>query len=416
MPPVSYVQLLARNRCFRFLWFGQIVSQLGDWFSAITVQALILQYTGTATSLAWFMIASMLPGMLLGPVAGVAADRLPRKWVMIGADLLRMGIALGFLLVHDRQTVWIGYLCQAGLSSLAAFFEPARVSTVPNITREEELVSANALSSVTWSLLLTSGALVGGLIGRFFGPTAAFLLNSLSFLGSALLLTQVRVPSVPPGRVQHGFHDLLDGIRFVKARRDVLAALTAKMGWGLAGGIQVLLPIYGQRIFPLPGDRAGQLTISLLFAAGGLGTAIGPLIARRVVGRDPDRIRWAITVAFLLGGFFYLCMSRAPNLALAGAALLCSRMNGAVVWVFSTILLQIVVEDRFRGRVFAAETSFFTAAMMLSSVAVTEAMDRMHLSVPHATLTMGVVSGVVGMTWLACLIPGRIRAAEAPTA
>jgi len=130
-------------------------------------------------------------------------------------------------------------------------------------------------------------------------------------------------------------------------------------------------------------------------------------VARRWVGRDPARIRWAITGAFLLGGLFYAVMSLAPNLWLACAALFLARMNGAVVWVFSTILLQVLVRDSLRGRVFAAETSFFTAAMMLSSVAVTQAMDRWHVSVPQAALALGVVSGVVGLCWLALLLPGR---------
>lgn len=409
MPPISYAQLLRQNRSFRYLWYGQIVSQLGDWFSSITVQALILTYTRDPTSLAWFMIASMLPGLVLGPIAGVVVDRLPRKSVMIGADLLRMVIALGFLLLHDRGSVWVAYACQAGLASVTAFFEPARISTLPNVVTEEELVSANALSSVTWSILLTSGALVGGIIGRFFGPTVSFLLNSASFLGSALLLAQVLVPPTERGHHQHHLHDLLDGIRYVRRHASVLGALTAKLGWGLAGGMQVLLPLYGQRLFPLPGDRAGQLTISILFAAGGAGTAVGPIVARRWVGRDPTRIRWAITGAFLLGGLFYLMMSLAPNLWLACAALFLARMNGAVVWVFSTILLQVLVRDAFRGRVFAAETSFFTAAMMLSSVAVTQAMDRWHVSIPQAALALGVVSVAVGLCWLALLLPGRLR-------
>ncbi|HEU4752588.1 MAG TPA: MFS transporter, partial [Armatimonadota bacterium] len=235
---VSYVQLVRQNRDFRLFWGGQIVSQLGDWFSAITVQALLLRYTGQASSLAWFMVATMLPGLLLGPLAGVAVDRLPRKSVMVGADLVRMLIALGFLGFRGPETAWVAYACLAGLSSLTAFFEPARIATLPNITSDRELVAANALSSVTWSILLTSGAIVGGLVGRFFGSDAAFVLNGLSFLGSALLLARIRVPPT----AHEGHHSqagaVVAGFRYILDHPQVLGALTAKLGWGLAGGVQ----------------------------------------------------------------------------------------------------------------------------------------------------------------------------------
>src|SRR5207302_962389 len=108
---------------------------------------------------------------------------------------------------------------------------------------------------------------------------------------------------------------------------------------GLAGGIQALIPIYGQQVFPLPGDRNGQLSMSFLLAAGGFGTALGPIFARRLVGREIPRIRWAIALSFLLGGAYYACMARAPNLGLVALFLLLARFHGAIVWVFSTVLL-----------------------------------------------------------------------------
>ncbi len=407
MSAVSYGQLVRRNRNFRLYWGGQIVSQLGDWFSAITIQALLLQYTGQASSLAWFMVASMLPGLLLGPLAGVVVDRLPRRSVMIAADLLRAGIALGLLGLRGPDTAWVGYACVAGLAACAAFFEPARISTLPNITEEEELVTANALSSVTWSLMLTSGALVGGLVGRYLGTSAAFVLNAASFIGSALFLARMRVPATVQEGTSRGFRDLLDGFRYVRAHPGILWALTAKMGWGLAGGIQTLLPIYGARLFPLPGDRAGQLSISILFAASGVGTALGPVLARRVTGRNLVRIRWAIATSFVVAGLFYAAMAHAPNLGITGLLLLLARMHGAVVWVFSTVLLQILVQDRFRGRVFAAETSLFTGTMMLSSVATSRLLDSGTLGVPQLTLALGGISAVVGAVWLARLLTGR---------
>jgi len=407
MSTISYGALIRGNRNFRLWWGGQIVSQLGDWFSSITVQALLLSYTHNATSLLGFMVASMLPNFLLGPLAGVIVDRLPRKTVMIAADAGRAVIALGLLCFHGPSTIWIAYACVAGMSTLTAFFEPARISTLPKITSDEELVTANALSSVTWSVLLTSGAVIGGLVGRYLGPQAAFILNSASFVGSALLLRRMQVPPTDRGEAGgHGYTDLLNGFRYVSQHRQVLGALTAKLGWGLAGGLQVVIPIYGAQRFPLPNDAAGQLTISLLFAASGLGTALGPLIARKLTGRAIPRLRWAIAISFVMGGLYMMGMAGARNLFTASLFLLLARTHGAVVWVFSTVLLQILTKDCFRGRVFAAEISLFTGSMMLSSLAVSRALDNHLLSVPQVTSALGLVSIVVGLIWIANVARG----------
>ena len=401
MSSISYAALVRGNRNFRLWWGGQIVSQLGDWFSAITIQALLLDYTHSATALLWFLIATMLPNFLLGPVAGVIVDRLPRKTVMIGADVGRAVIALGLLFFRGPSTIWVAYACVAGMSSLTAFFEPARISTLPKITSDEELVTANALSSVTWSILLTSGAVAGGVVGMLLGPSAAFILNSLSFVGSALLIRGMQVPATEGGGASsRGFSELAAGFHYVRQRSDIFGALTAKLGWGLAGGMQVLIPIYGSQLFPIPNDRSGQLGISLLFAANGLGTALGPVIGRRLAGRDVGKIRWAIAISFVVAGFYYACMAAAPNLAALGGLLLLARMHGAIVWVFSTVLLQMLTEDRFRGRVFAAETSLFTGSMMLSSLFTSRALDLKWATVPQVTLALGVVSALVGVGWV----------------
>jgi MFS family permease len=409
MSSISYGELIRGNRNFRLWWGGQIVSQLGDWFSAITIQALLYSYTQSATALLWFMVATMLPNFLLGPVAGVIVDRLPRKAVMIGADLLRAGVAFGLLAFRGPETTWVAYACVAGISSLTAFFEPARISTLPKITSDEELVTANALSSVTWSILLTSGAVLGGLVGRYLGPAAAFALNGVSFLASAWLLRGLQVPPTERGpEKDRGFGELLAGYRYVGQHPEILAALTAKLGWGLAGGIQVLIPIFGARVFPLANDVNGQLSVSLLFAASGIGTALGPVIARRLTGRDLPKIRWAIAISFVLGGVFYACMAGAPGLFGVGLFLLLARMHGAVVWVFSTVLLQILTRDQYRGRVFAAETSLFTGSMMLSSLLTSRALDLHWASVAQMTLAMGVTSLGVGACWLLSLLRGKL--------
>jgi hypothetical protein len=405
---ISYGQLLRQNRDFRLLWGGQVVSQLGDWFNLITLQSLLLTLTGSASSLAALMVAQMLPLFLMSPVAGVVVDRLPRKQVMIASDLGRAGIALGFLLVRDRQTAWLAYGFYALLSSLTVFFEPARQAVIPAITRPEELVTANALGAVTWSVLLTSGALVGGVVTQYFGRDVAFVLNSVSFIGSALFIRGVHVTHVPAGHYAGGFGDLAAGFKYVAERRDLVALLSVKAVWGLTGGSQVLLALFGQRLFPL-GPGKGPLSISLLTAMSGIGTALGPVIGRRLTGSDRQRMYGAIAAGYLVGGAFFVALAHSRSLASAGAALFVGRMGGSLLWVFSTVLLQQSAADRFRGRVFAAEGALCTLTMALSGFAVGAAVDH-GVSAFTVAAVLGAISLIAGVAWcvgLRCFYRGK---------
>ena len=398
-PPIGYGQLLRQNREFRLLGLGQIVSQLGDWFNLVVLQVLLLKLTGSPTVIAWHLVASMLPAFLVGPLAGVVVDRLPRKTVMILADLARAGIALGFLFVRSPETVWIAYLCAAGLSFCSTFFEPARTALIPNIVNDRELVTANALGAVTWSTLLTAGALLGGVVAFLFGTSVAFVLNALSFVVSAVILSRLRpLPPAESGQAA-GVSGIVHGFRYVWGHATVGILIVVKSVLGLSNGIHVLIPIFGQQIYPLAGDVDGKLTISLLIAASGLGTALGPIWGRKIAGSDPRRMRWCVAGAFLWTGLFYVLLGYSPSLWWTILGLFLARQGGSLAWVFSTVLLQQATEDRFRGRVFAAEMSLFTMTMMCSGMGSAQVMVVWKLSPFTMMIYMGVILIVLGLLW-----------------
>src|SRR5436190_5090862 len=153
-PLNPYFALLRTNRNFRLLFIGQTISQLGDWFNAVAVFALLLDLTGSATAVAWMMIVQFLPIAIVGPMAGVVVDRVDRRRLMIAADVVRGCLILGLLLVRTPDQVWIAYLVMALTVSASAFFEPARTAIIPAFTTPDELLPANALSSATWSAML----------------------------------------------------------------------------------------------------------------------------------------------------------------------------------------------------------------------------------------------------------------------
>jgi MFS family permease len=363
----SYVRLLRGNRNFRRLWMAQIVSEIGDWFYTLSIYTLLLQLTGHAGSVALALMLQVLPQTFAGPTAGVVNDRLKRKHVMIAADLIRFVVVLAMLFVRSRSMVWLVYPLLLAETTMAAFFEPARSSVIPNIAPEGEVLVANTLSSATWSVNLLIGAAVGGVVAAFFGRDTVFVLNALSFLTSALLIGGMRfaephaeaaAPLRPRDLVD--FSPVLEGIRYIRSHPTLLPAVFAKAGELMVGPSWVIFTVMGAREFAVHGhgiDAAGgaMLGMSILLGGRGLGAMVGPLVAARWAGESDHRLRLGILFGYLTiaGGYGFLGASRTVWMAAVCAML--AHMGGSTVWVFSTTLLQLHTDDRFRGRVFAAD-------------------------------------------------------------
>lgn len=403
-----YLSLLRANRNFRLLYIGQAISQLGDWFNAVAVYALLLDLTGSATAVAWMMIVQFLPVAVVGPLAGVVVDRVDRRRLMITTDVLRGGLILWLLVIRTADQVWIAYVVMALTVGAQAFFEPARTATIPNITSADELLPANALASATWAAMLAIGASVGGIVTAIAGRNVAFGLNAVSFFCSAFFIGRTRYDSTPAAAARPaglaamtGITDLVEGLRYVRRESHVAALMCVKAGWGLAGGVLLLLTVFGQRVFPLAGGAAAG--IGVLYAARGVGAGLGPVALRWILGQQSQTLRRAIGPAFFTVGLFYVALAGAPTLALAAFAVLFAHVGGSILWVFSTVLLQMEVPDQFRGRVFAAELAFLTLVTSLSSYCTAFALDRIGWSPRTLSFILGVLFCIPGGLWLVIL-------------
>src|SRR5207244_13659609 len=142
-PSVGYLELLRSNRGFRFLWFGQVVSQMGDWFDTIAVYTIALTLTGSTRSVALIMVARFLPSVVMGPLSGVVAVRFSRRSIMITADLLRAVVVLGFLFIRRPDQMWLVYVLTVMQLAFSAFFEPAKTAAIPSIVSDRVCVSAH---------------------------------------------------------------------------------------------------------------------------------------------------------------------------------------------------------------------------------------------------------------------------------
>jgi MFS family permease len=203
--------LLRRNPNLRALWLGQIVSQLGDWFNAIALYSLLYELTGSATSVAFVIVLQLLPASLVTPIVGMVIDRFDRRTIMITADIVRGIAILGLLFVRTPGTVWIAYAVLIVAVSATGFFEPAKQATLPAVVAREDLVTANALSTGTWSVMLAVGASIGGLVSAAFGRDTTFILNSISFFVSAVMIARLRIPPRTEPMGEGGFTPFAEG-------------------------------------------------------------------------------------------------------------------------------------------------------------------------------------------------------------
>jgi hypothetical protein len=407
----AYWRLIRDNRNFRRLWLAQIVSEIGDWFYILVIYSLLLQFTGKAQSVGVALVLQVLPSTLVGPTAGVVNDRIRRQRVMIAADVARMVIVLGMMLVRSARTVWLVYPLLFLETVMWGFFEPARNAVMPNVVGEDQVLTANTVSSITWSVNFAIGSGIGGLVAVLFGRDTVFVLNALSFLVSALLIGSMRfhephATETAPFRAREliDFSPVAEGARYIRRDLRLLATVLLKGGVGVMGANWVIFPIMGQRTFPvhIPGlgtARAAVLGMSLLMTARGTGALIGPLAAVAWAAGRGSRMRAGILAAFLAGAFGYIALSTAPNLALACAAVAVAHCGGSVVWVFSTTMLQRFAGDKFRGRVFAADLGFCMLVMAVAGILASLAIDW-GAAVRTVAFCTGIAMLVPALAWL----------------
>jgi MFS family permease len=180
---LTYSQLLRGNRNFRNLFWGQLVSELGNWFNFIAVLGLISFVSGASAEAAGiFIVCRTLPFSLLMPFAGTLADRFSRRQLMIATDLVRFFVAFSFLLITSPKDLWIAYLGTILLSTGAAFFEAGKNAATPNISGADGLFAGTALMFSSRFLLMAIGSALGGAAAAVFGYQVAFIINAFYFM------------------------------------------------------------------------------------------------------------------------------------------------------------------------------------------------------------------------------------------
>jgi DHA3 family tetracycline resistance protein-like MFS transporter len=378
---IRILQPLAR-RDYALLTGGSLISLLGDGFFFVALAWQVYEISNVPTALSLVGLAWTLPLVLFVLLGGVFSDRYDRRWLMVGADLVRAAAIglLGLLSVMGVLELWhvVALIAFVGLGD--AFFNPASTAIVPDLLPDDQLPQANALQGLLRPLAVRLiGPALGGLVVAGVGSGTAFLIDAASFLASAVSVAAIaRRPrrEVTDHGVRQTLHEVREGLAFVRATpwiwATLLSAMLSLLVW--IGPQEVLLPFLVKNRLTLGPDALGGI-----FAVGGVG-AILMAITVGQLGQPRLRVTimflsWSVGVLLIAGYGLMTELWHAMLLSALGAALF---ELGQIIW---TTLLQQLVPRELLGRVSSLD--------WLVSVGL----------VPVSFALTGPVAGAIGPEW-----------------
>jgi MFS family permease len=408
----SFYRLLAANRPFRRLWFADLASLFGDWFNTIALYTAVDALLGTSRAVGWVVIAKSLPVLLASPLAGPLVDALPRRRLMIQADLARALLGLVLLGCWWLESVPGLFVCTVLQVLAAGVFLPAKNAAIPALVGSSDLGTANALSGATWSVALALGAAVGGIATDLLGVSAAFLIDALTFVISAWLLRDLP-PLEPEGRSELHGRGFVAGLRYLGTTPGVPPLILLKSGMAFTAGVLPMLTVYGNRVLS---DHPAPWIVGLLFASRGFGAALGSFGGLRLFGDGRRQLERAALLGFVVLALGYVGLGHAPTLWTCAVALMFGSIGNALIWVSSNVLIQRGIDPRYLGRAFSIDFGLMTVVGAGSVVLVTGLVDAGQLTPRGAVVLVGLLAIPPGCglwLWLRAAAPpgaGRITA------
>jgi MFS family permease len=353
--------LLRREPSFRSLFIATLGSGLGTWLALVALQIDVLRRTHSPLWISALLIANLLPILLVGLLAAPLVDRLSRRGLLIGSDLIRFAAFCALPFAGNATTI-VALAAVVGLAT--GFFRPAVYAGLPNLVVDAELPRANSLlqtiDNSTWAI----GSLVGGALVAARGPHLAYWLNAATFLFSAALLARIpqRLLQEAKAETRGHWRDLADGFALVLRSRALLTVLLAwSVGMVANAFVNVAEPFLATQSF-----SAGSFGLGLMMASAGLGLAFGAFLAGSWIEQRGLANVYGASLGLMAIGV--AAAAAAPNVWVAAACVVVSGGGNGAAIVCNALLVQRGAPDRFRGRAFTVLMSTNGAVLTVGMV------------------------------------------------
>ncbi len=398
-----------KNHDFIRLWLGQMISVVGDGIYYIAIMWWIKTHTGSDALVALIALCAAVPGVLLGPIAGVVADRVNRRRLMIGMDVISAVVVIvpALLLAVNQLEPWHVCVTAALLATAATFGYPAFFSSIPRIVEEDQLSAANSMSQGGNALAGLIGPALGGVLVAGLSSVNAIALDAVSFGVSALLLAFSRIPDAqrsPEDRAQSITADLLEGVRYLRSQPILWGVMMVFAVLNLVfAPISVLIPGLAKDVLGVGAQGFGLLEASMP-AGFVLGSLTATALTRRLNGHA---MIWLMCVVGLLMASIGLSRS----FVVTAALIVSSGVGFAVMNIFFMVIFQTRIPNELQGRAFGTMGTI-SQGLRPVGLALTASAVGLLGGVAPVFVVCGLAQSVVG---LGCyLVPGLTRVRHEP--
>jgi MFS family permease len=391
-----------KHRNFQLFFSGQIISLVGTWMDMVAEAWLVYRLTGSSLLLGTVTFAGQLPVLLISPFAGLVADRLNRRKIVIATQFASMIIAgiLAGLTLSKHVTVEQVIILAALMGVVNAFDIPARQSFLVEMVGREDLMNAIALNSSMFNAARIIGPSIAGILVASFGEGWCFFANSVSYIAviAGLLLMKVP-PRLRAAESVSPFEHIAEGFRFVRHAGPIRALLLLV---GLVSLVAmpyaVLMPVFAAKIL-----HGNARTLGILMTSAGLGALIGALmLASRRGVKGLSRI---VSIACAAFGLALILFSFSHWWILSALLLIPVGFSVMTQMGSTNTLIQSMVPDRLRGRTMAVYSMMFLGVAPFGALLSGWSADR--IGAPH-TLAIGGVIAILGAIAFARHLP-KIR-------
>jgi predicted MFS family arabinose efflux permease len=381
-------------REFRLLWIGACTSSIGTWMQKLAQSWLVLQLSNRPFLLGLDSFLGEIPILLFSLVGGVVADRVDRRKLLIGSQVVQMACAflLALLFALGVVEVWHILALSFVVGTAQAFGGPAYQALIPTLVTPRDLPNAIAMNSIQFNIARVVGPALGGIALAQLGAAWCFSLNGLSFVAVIIALLALRIRPMLGLRGVSLFGSMKEGIRFIGERPGMqpliwLAFIMTVLGIPMV----VFLPVIAKDVF-----HGGANVYTLLLSVSGAGAIAGALLVAafgHIEKKGLVALQTLITLGVLMAGF-----AVSENLVLS--CILLFLAGGALIAVFAMVssLVQLIAPDEIRGRVMSVYNVAFRGGMPIGAFVTGTLVET--ISAPPVLAANGVLLAIVGIWFL----------------